>query len=45
MKAEISANNKTFEVLQGTLISQMDIHQARTEANQERLEAKIEINH
>jgi hypothetical protein len=28
-------SNEKFEVLQGTLVSWMDIHQARTEAMQE----------
>jgi hypothetical protein len=28
--AESRANNKMFEVLQGTLVFRMDIHQART---------------
>jgi hypothetical protein len=28
MKAETRANNKKFDVLQGTLVSRMDIHQA-----------------
>jgi hypothetical protein len=32
IKAEIRANNEKFEVLRGTLVSQMDIHQASTEA-------------
>jgi hypothetical protein len=30
MEAEIEANNEKFEALRGTLLSQMDIHQART---------------
>jgi hypothetical protein len=30
MKAELRANNKMFEVLQGTLVFRMDVHQART---------------
>jgi hypothetical protein len=37
MKAEIRANNEKFEVLEGTLVSQMDNHQARTKAMQEKL--------
>jgi hypothetical protein len=36
MKASTEANNEKFEVLRGVLISQMDIHQARTEAMQEK---------
>jgi hypothetical protein len=32
LEAKIEDNNKKFEVLQDTLISQVDIHQARTEA-------------
>jgi hypothetical protein len=31
-KARIYANNEKFEVLRGTLVSRMDIHQARTES-------------
>jgi hypothetical protein len=34
---EIEANNKTFDVLQGILFSQMDIHQ-------EGMEAKMDAN-
>jgi hypothetical protein len=41
MKAEMRASNKEFEVLQGALISQMDIHQARTEAMQEKTYANL----
>jgi hypothetical protein len=35
MEARIDANNKKFKVLRSTLVSRMDIHQARTEAIQE----------
>jgi hypothetical protein len=35
MEAKIEANNKKFEVFRGTLVSQMDIHLARTETIQE----------
>jgi hypothetical protein len=38
--AEIRANSKKFEVFCGTLISQLDIHQARTESIQEKIIAK-----
>jgi DNA anti-recombination protein RmuC len=41
MEAKIEANNNKFETLQGTVRSQMDIHQARTEAIQEEMEAKM----
>jgi hypothetical protein len=38
-------NNETFEVIQSTLISQMDIHQAEMKAtmnvHQERMEATV----
>jgi peptidoglycan hydrolase CwlO-like protein len=51
MKAEIRANNKKFAVLRGTLVSRMDIHQARTVAMQEKMDdnlkemkAKLESN-
>jgi actin-like ATPase involved in cell morphogenesis len=43
MKAEIRANNQRFEVLRSTLVSRMDIHQARTEAVQEII-AKMETH-
>jgi hypothetical protein len=39
MKAEqerMEANNQKFQILQGTLISWMDIHQIRTDAIQEK---------
>jgi uncharacterized protein YfkK (UPF0435 family) len=32
MEARIDASNEKFEILQGTLIFQMNYHQARTEA-------------
>jgi hypothetical protein len=41
MEAEIRANNEKFQVLQGTLVSQTDIHQARTEAVQEKMDANL----
>jgi hypothetical protein len=31
IEAKIEANNEKFEVLQGTVVSRMDIHQPRTE--------------
>jgi hypothetical protein len=34
--AEIRANNKKFEALQGTLISQMDAYHTKTEATMRR---------
>jgi hypothetical protein len=49
MNTETRANNEKFEILQDTLASQMDIHQAMTEytqeemkANQEKIEATME---
>jgi hypothetical protein len=44
MKTEIRANNEKFEVIQGTLISWMVIHQARTESIQEEMKAKMDIH-
>jgi hypothetical protein len=48
---EMRPNNEKFEVLRGTLVSRMDIHQARTEdiqeviakmdAHQERMEGNM----
>jgi hypothetical protein len=35
MEARIDISNEKFEVLRGTLVSWMDIHQDRTEAIQE----------
>jgi hypothetical protein len=35
MEAMIGANNEEFEVLQGTLFSRINIHQARKESTQE----------
>jgi hypothetical protein len=43
MKDEIRANSEKFEVLQGTLISLMDAHYARTEANQKEIMAKLDF--
>jgi hypothetical protein len=44
MKAKIKANNEKFEVLQGTLVSWMDIHQASTEAIPEEITAKMDAH-
>jgi hypothetical protein len=41
MEAKIEANNQKFEVLQGTLIFQMAIYQARREAMQEKTDANL----
>jgi hypothetical protein len=35
LEAKIEANNEKSEILSGTLVSRMDIHQARTKAMQE----------
>jgi hypothetical protein len=42
MKTEIRANSEKFEVLLGTPVSWMDIHQATTEANQREMLAKMD---
>jgi hypothetical protein len=42
MEAKTDVNNEKFEVPRGTLISRMDIHKARTEANQRELTAKMD---
>jgi hypothetical protein len=42
MKVEIRANNEKLEVLQGTLVSRMDIHQPRTEPAQEDIKANMD---
>jgi hypothetical protein len=44
MKAEIRDNNEKFEVLEDTFLSWMDIHQARTEAIEEEINAKMDTN-
>jgi hypothetical protein len=51
MNPEVRANNENFEVLQGTLVSWVDIHQARTECtweemrtSQESMEVKMVTN-
>jgi predicted glycoside hydrolase/deacetylase ChbG (UPF0249 family) len=41
VKAEIRTNNEKFEVLQGDLVSWMDIHEARTEAMQQKPKANL----
>jgi hypothetical protein len=43
MEAKIVANNEKSEVLQGTLISWMDIHHARTDANLKEIKAGHEM--
>jgi alpha-galactosidase/6-phospho-beta-glucosidase family protein len=43
-KAKIRANNK-FEVFQRTLISHMDAHHTKTEANHEKLKPAREASH
>jgi multidrug resistance efflux pump len=45
MTAEIRANNETFEVLQGTFFSRIDIHQARTEVVREEIISKRDAHH
>jgi hypothetical protein len=44
MEAMIDANNGKFEVLQGTLISRVDIYQVRTMSSQEKMKAKMDIH-
>jgi hypothetical protein len=39
------ANNEKFEILPGTLISWMDIHQARAETIQEQMTAELDTHH
>jgi hypothetical protein len=43
MEARKDANNEMSKDLRGTLVSQMDIHQARTESTQEEMEDKMYI--
>jgi hypothetical protein len=45
MKAEIRANNENVEVLRGTIVSLMDLHYAKTEANHEELMAVMKDSH
>jgi hypothetical protein len=44
IRAEFRANGEKFEALLGTLVSRMDIHQARIDANQEKMLAKMDTN-
>jgi hypothetical protein len=44
IKAEIKTNNEKFEVLWSTLVSWIDIHQARREAIQEEIIAKMDAH-
>jgi hypothetical protein len=41
MEGKIEENNKKYEVLPGTVVSRIDIHQAGTEAMQERADANL----
>jgi hypothetical protein len=41
MEAKIENTNGQFAVFQGALVSQMVIHQARTEAMQEKTDANL----
>jgi hypothetical protein len=42
MKTRIYANNEKLEVLRGSFVSRMDIHQVRTEDTQEETIAKMD---
>jgi hypothetical protein len=44
VQEKTSPNNEKFEVLESTFVSWMDIHKARTEANQEEIIAKVDAN-
>jgi hypothetical protein len=41
LEAKIEDKNEMSEVLRGTLVSRMDIHQSRTEATQEKTDANL----
>jgi hypothetical protein len=41
IEAKIQSNDEKFEVLRSTLVSRMDIHQAKTEAIQEEIIAQM----
>jgi hypothetical protein len=41
---EMRANSDEFEVLWGTLVSHMNIHQARTESTLEEMKSKMDIH-
>jgi hypothetical protein len=45
LEAKIEANSKRSDDLQGTLVSLMDIHQARTKSTQEEMLAGMEGHH
>jgi hypothetical protein len=44
MEAKIETNNEKCEALRGTLLSWMDIYQARTEAIEEKIIAKMDAH-
>jgi hypothetical protein len=44
LEAKIEARNEKFEVLWGTVVSWMDIHQARTGSPWEEMKAKMDIH-
>jgi hypothetical protein len=45
IEARIEASNEKFEFLQGTLLSWMDAHHAKTEANHEEMMTKLDAHH
>jgi flagellar hook-basal body complex protein FliE len=45
LEAKADSHHKKFEVLWGTLLSQMDVHQAKIEANHEELLAAMKASH
>jgi hypothetical protein len=44
MGVNIGANNDTFEALRGAILSEVGIHQARTETIEEEIRAKMHSN-
>jgi hypothetical protein len=44
MKAEVRANSEKFEVIQSTLVSRMDIHQARILTAQTEMKATMDVH-
>jgi hypothetical protein len=43
-QGKMEANTEKVEVLQGTLISRMDIHRARTEFTRKEMKAKMDVH-
>jgi hypothetical protein len=45
IEADIKPDDEKFEIIQSTLVSRMDVHHTKTEANHEELIAARKANH